>query len=205
MKNRIVVLPAVCALALLFSQSALAQESPATSPSFVSLVPDTPAAELFPREDRTLDITGQYVAQVTDHRRDQLWGGSIGGSYYLFDRTAVVAQIPFYNADQTGGARSFAGGITLLARYHFLEIGRLSLFADGGAGALLADNRVPPDGTNFNFTPQVGLGLTWRINDRLDLIGGSRFFHLSNAGIDGDKNPSINGAIEGYAGLMWRF
>jgi hypothetical protein len=112
MKNRIVVLPGVCALALLFSQSALAQESPATSPSFVSLVPDTPAAELFPRGDRTLDITGQYVAQVTDHRRDQLWGGSIGGS---------------------------------------------------------------------------------------------RFFHLSNAGIDGDKNPSINGAIEGYAGLMWRF
>ena len=34
-------------------------------------------------------------------------------------------------------------------------------------------------------------------------MGGARYFHLSNAQIDGPlRNPSVNG-IEGYFGLMW--
>jgi len=197
-------------LLLLLTRSAAAQQIPTpalnldvNSQAAPDSAPDSPG-ELFPRGYRSIDFTGQYIAQITDHRRDRLFGGSIGASYYLFDRIAVVAQIPFYNVDQNGGASAFAGGLTLLARLNFLEIGRLSLFIEGGAGALLADDLVPPDGTNFNFTPQAGLGLTWRLTDRIDLIGATHFFHLSNAGIN-DRNPSINGAIEGYAGLMWRF
>jgi Lipid A 3-O-deacylase (PagL) len=61
-----------------------------------------------------------------------------------------------------------------------------------------------PDGTNFNFTPQFGLGATYQLSDNTFLIGGARLFHLSNAGIDPGVNPSINLAIEGYVGLLFK-
>jgi hypothetical protein len=203
MQNRAFSLPVVgsIALSLLLAHCAAAQTAPASSPAR-----DSATTELFPAGDFTFDLTGQYIHEVTNQRREQLSGGSVGGSYYLVDRTAVVVQFPFYSVDQREGSDAFAGGLTLLARYHFLEFDRCTLFIDGGAGALLADNHVPPGGTNFNFTPQVGLGFTYHLMDKLDLIAGARYFHLSNAGIDGgNHNPGINGALQGYGGLMWKF
>jgi hypothetical protein len=51
----------------------------------------------------------------------------------------------------------------------------------------------------------LGLGATVPIADKLDFIGGVRFFHLSNANMHGrDENPAING-VQGYVGLMWRW
>jgi hypothetical protein len=165
-----------------------------------------PPPELFPRGTREIEFTGQYIREVSDDHEDQFAGGSVGLGYYFFDRIGGVVEVPFYDIDQRHGAAAVASGITLLARIHLLEIDRFSLFGDIGAGALLGDNRIPAHGTNFNFTPQAGLGFTYRIAHRVDLIFGSRYFHLSNAGIDGrDHNPSINAAMQGYVGLLWQF
>jgi hypothetical protein len=175
---------------------------PSTSPS--TPVPAT--TEMFPRGYRTLDFQGQFIQEVTNQRKDQLAGGSFGFDYYLLDRVAVEADFPLYHVDRSGLPGTIAGGFTLLARLNFLEFDPWSVFIDGGAGALLAGNRVPAYGTNFNFTPQAGFGFTYRLHDGVDLIAGSHFFHLSNAGADGgNHNPGINGAMEGYAGLMFRF
>ncbi|HUB27417.1 MAG TPA: hypothetical protein VL992_18470 [Tepidisphaeraceae bacterium] len=43
------------------------------------------------------------------------------------------------------------------------------------------------------------------MNDKLFFIGGARAFHLSNAGIDRGRNPSINEAVQGYLGLGFKF
>jgi hypothetical protein len=196
MRISTVYFPLACIIALMWMTANAASAQTASA---------SPATELFSRGYRTLDFTGQYIQEVTNKRDDQLAGGSVGLSYYLFDRTAVVVQVPFYDVERSG-PDTVAGGFTLLARYHFLEVDQWSLFIDGGAGALLAGSKVPAGGTNFNFTPQTGLGFTYRLNNNLDLIAGTHFFHLSNAGLDGgNHNPGINGAMEGYAGLMFKF
>jgi hypothetical protein len=64
---------------------------------------------------------------------------------------------------------------------------------------------VPDGGTYFNFTTSTGLGATYRIQDHFYLLGGVRYFHLSNAQIQGPQhNPSVNG-VEGFFGLLWTF
>ena len=48
-------------------------------------------------------------------------------------------------------------------------------------------------------------GTTYPLKDNLHLLTGVRYFHLSNARIEGNsRNPSING-VEGFLGLMWTF
>jgi hypothetical protein len=70
---------------------------------------------------------------------------------------------------------------------------------------MFASNPVPHEGTDFNFTTRVGLGATHRLNHNTHLIGGARWFHLSNARIHGgDQNPSING-VEWHLGLAWQW
>ena len=90
-------------------------------------------------------------------------------------------------------------------RHHLWRFDRATLFADVTFGPALATHRVPREGTYFNFTTRTGLGMTYQLDDHLHLMGGVRYFHLSNAQIEGStRNPSING-VEGFLGLMWAF
>jgi len=64
---------------------------------------------------------------------------------------------------------------------------------------------VPTFGTTYNFTARVGPGVSYRISDDVFLLGGARYFHLSNGNQHGRiKNPSYDG-IEWYVGLMFTF
>lgn len=107
---------------------------------------------------------------------------------------------------QSARPNTFGGGFDVLTRWHFLEHGPLTLYADGGAGMLFTTREVPRGGTHVNFTPQIGLGATWQLNDQTYLFGGARYWHLSNAGMDGrQRNPSIDGSVMAYFGVGWRF
>ena len=46
---------------------------------------------------------------------------------------------------------------------------------------LFTSEDVPPTGTSYNFTPQVGLGWTKALQDDQRLHLGVRWFHASNA------------------------
>ena len=62
-----------------------------------------------------------------------------------------------------------------------------------------------PGGTPFNFTTVAGAGIAYRLNGSTDLPTGVRYFHLSNARLEGpERNPSING-ITGYLGMIYKF
>jgi hypothetical protein len=61
------------------------------------------------------------------------------------------------------GPDTVAGGLDLLARYHFLTYGKLTLYADGGAGILLSGKNAPTGGTSFNFVERAGIGFTYQI------------------------------------------
>jgi hypothetical protein len=101
-------------------------------------------------------------------------------------------------------------------RYHFInnvrsrEAGwlpdRWTMYADTGIGVMVATGEVPPGGTEYNFTPRVGLGVTAPLGDtaaRLDL--GVRWQHFSNASTAGsDDNPARDEAMI-YAGIIFPF
>jgi len=146
---------------------------------------------------------GNFGADVTN-RHVRLGGATVGLGHYFFDGVSLNLEGSGYYLDESG-AHGAAGSVYGLLRQHLVRRQNYSLFADVGFGIIRADHELPANGTEFNFVFHSGPGLTWRLDDDLHLLAGGRFFHVSNAKMQGDsRNPSVNG-IEGYVGIMKTF
>jgi len=151
----------------------------------------------------SLSTYGSYTKNFTGEQA-KMAGGTVGLGYYVWENVSLNAEVSGYY-DQQSGQDSTISDLGILLRHHLICRGRFSFFADVGAGLSYANHPTPPGGTYFNFTEEAGLGATWQLSGDLHLIGGVRYFHLSNARIEGSsRNPSIN-ATQGYVGLMWTF
>ncbi|MGP1309963.1 MAG: acyloxyacyl hydrolase [Phycisphaerales bacterium] len=97
------------------------------------------------------------------------------------------------------GDDTFGASWSFLFRLHFPfdDDKRTTFFVDGGVGLMLSAEEVPDHGTNVNFLPQLGAGLSHQLGDGpARIVGGVRWHHISNARIDGeDNNPSRDGAM----------
>lgn len=82
-------------------------------------------------------------------------------------------------------------GITPLIAYNFKALGKAVLFLELGAGILFTNLDPRNFGSDFNFTPQGGIGVRYGIGRRRFLKLSYRFHHISNAGID-EGNRSID-------------
>lgn len=85
----------------------------------------------------------------------------------------------------------YAAGITGLIVYNIRESKNFVPFLDLGVGFIYTDLDPKNFGSSFNFTPQGGLGIRYRIGKRKYLTFSYRFHHISNAGTDGE-NRGIN-------------
>ena len=161
--------------------------------------------DTFDKGARTLQLSGGYYVDVKESDEEAAHA-SVAGGYYLFNNFSANLSLDGYALDTEFQDTFAGGGITLLFRYHFLEIGdRFTLYLDGGAGVIYSDKEIPDFGTHFNFTPQASVGATFRIDDNVHLYGGARYFHVSNAAIQGrDENPGLD-AIGGFLGVMFEF
>jgi hypothetical protein len=148
-----------------------------------------------------VEVDGSYISPIR-FSEDKFYQGSVAAGYYFADDVALSAEVSGFFVDQPNDdAVVLDGG--LLLRWHFLQAERYTLFVDGGFGFAIADTAVPEGGTHFNYTPKGGGGATIRLRDDLHLVGGVRFFHLSNANIHGRvQNPSFDGA-QYYVGLVF--
>ena len=127
-----------------------------------------------------------------------------GVGYFFSDGMSVNAEARAYGVSQDDVSDAALFELDLLFRHHFLRRDNWTLFFDVSAGVSQATRAVPGGGTHFNFIEETGLGATYRLGDGVHLIGGVRYWHLSNAKIHGeDKNPGLNG-YGAYVGLMWR-
>jgi hypothetical protein len=157
----------------------------------------------FPRGTGAFDVNAAYNQPIR-FSDDHVYGGNVAGYYYFGDEVAVGAELEGYFVDQARDDTAL-GGASVVIRWHFLAAERFSLFADGAFGVSYAEASVPEGGTHYNYTPKGGGGATFELRDDLHLIGGVRFFHLSNANLHGrERNPSQDGT-QFFVGLLWTF
>jgi hypothetical protein len=175
------------------------------------LVPTTVVSTLFDRAPlydpypyglRMITLYGGYMEQPTG-TREQMEFLTAGLNYYFANNWCIAFEFTGVGAQQPEHDISAGGGDVLL-RTHLLNAQHFSIYGDVAVGMLEANHRIPPGGTDFNFTFQSGIGTAIHLNSRTDLFVGLRYYHLSNARQKGpDRNPSLN-AIQTYAGLMFR-
>jgi opacity protein-like surface antigen len=153
-----------------------------------------------------LSLSGSYV----DHIRfseDYFYNFNVTAGYYFWKNSSFNVDFQGSYVDQPGGSDdALLGAAGLFGRTHIIVHNPWSLFIDGGGMVSYADHIVPItpySGTNFNFIGKVGGGASWEISDHTFLMGGVRYFHLSNGQIRGkDDNPSFDG-VQYWAGVMW--
>jgi hypothetical protein len=148
-----------------------------------------------------VEAEGAYIQPIR-FSEDKFYQANAAVSYYFSDDASIGVEAAGYFVDQPTEDTAILGGGFLL-RWHFLQAPRYTLFVDAGVGVSIAEEEVPEFGTHFNYTGKGGVGATLQLRDDLHLIGGARFFHLSNGNLHGrDENPSQDG-VQYYVGLMF--
>jgi hypothetical protein len=149
----------------------------------------------------TAQAYGGYLNELGPH--DQEGGfAAFGASYYFRDNMSLGLELVGYGISQPG-PEAFAGGPQIVFRHHLVNTRDTSFFLDLTAAFAEANERVPGEGTRFNFVEQFGMGVTRDLSGNAHLLAGVRYYHLSNAGIEGqERNPSNNGIV-GYVGLLF--
>ncbi len=168
-------------------------------------------AKAFDEGSFVLQATGSYLAgsAVFDTKFASGVTGAFGVGYYFRDNFGFYAEglgIGLTHIDPETDAAG--GGLNLMLRYHFLEFadGNATLFIEAGGGIARLDQEWPDNGTHNNFIGRAGLGATYCISRDRDvhLVGGLRYFHLSNGYRHGeDENPNYD-AGEVWAGVLWK-
>jgi Outer membrane protein beta-barrel domain len=151
----------------------------------------------------TVEVLGTAIGDLSN-RHLVMGGATVGAGYYILDNLALQTDFTGYGFNE-GHISGEAIGWTLGLRHHLLNIGKGTLFVDVSGGLIEASAQTPYGGTHFNDTFEVGPGVAFPLHDNTYLLGGVRYFHLSNANREGDnRNPSVNG-IQGVFGVMFRF
>ena len=94
-----------------------------------------------------------------------------------------------------------AAGGSLVFKYNFLSFGRWMPYWDLGLGMLwtnLAPD-IPEQSTQFNFVVESGPGVDYFVTEKVAVMLGARFHHISNAEL-GERNHGLNSVLA-YAGV----
>ena len=147
--------------------------------------------------------TRQTYATATAFDQDGDWQAEAhygGGAFVLDGVSANLEGFAGVADEQDRDRTSGLAGADGILRLHTPPIGPVRLHFDGGVGVQVASNPFP-GGSNHNFRLLAGPGLTVRLREDLHLIGGVRYFHLSNAGT-GRGNSAVDAAQIGL-GVIW--
>lgn len=179
--------------------------TPAATPAAPPAAADTPApAKLdFGAAGSRWWSIGAGVAHNFDKATDA--NAFVSYSYFLDDNVEFNAELGFWYSSQPG---KDAGAVNpnMVFRWHFINTGTWTVYADAGIGLLFSTDNIPQDGTSFNFTPRAGIGFTRLLTDdgtRLQV--GLRWHHVSNARIEGEKNNPGRDSAMLYAGVIFPF
>ena len=176
---------------------------------------DEPAAPYSPSKEAGRDRTSDFAK---GNRKWQTYGSVLGfdpgkGEMYalhlgygFFPYERISVNIDIFGAYIRSGIddNGVAGGLDVIFRRHFHTFAneRYTFYGDLGGG--FEQQSTDFSGSRrFNFRAMVGIGGSMRINAKVRLMGGVRYLHISDAGIDGG-----GGGYDGlqfYLGSMFPF
>ncbi len=145
-------------------------------------------------------IHGGYGIDV--HGTNQEVQGGMGLQYFIIDGFAFAPEINLWGFFQEGGD-AFGGSLDLMFEWHFIREPTWSIYGDFGIGLLGTTANVPYNGSEFNFMPQAGLGVTFDIGNNNRWYAGVRWHHISNASLYED-NPGRDSVLI-YTGINFPF
>ncbi|MCI0366619.1 MAG: acyloxyacyl hydrolase [Phycisphaerales bacterium] len=128
-----------------------------------------------------------------------------GFGYFLEDTFSAALEPTLHFANAELGEDVIGGGLDLVFRLHFVSEPSWSLFIEGAAGFVFFDDDFPPGGTEFNFNFYFGLGVTYQLDSHTHLVAGARFYHISNARLNGLQHNIGFDSGAAYVGLMFPF
>ncbi|MEL6501701.1 MAG: acyloxyacyl hydrolase [Cyanobacteria bacterium J06623_1] len=123
-----------------------------------------------------------------------------GLSKFIFEAHSLNLELNTIYFSQPGDD-ALGLNLALLMRWHFLRRSNFSTFVDAGAGVMGTTSDVPSAGASFNFTPQAGAGVSFKLEDRRRLMLGLRWHHISHADLFG-ANPGRD-SLMGYVGVKF--
>jgi lipid A 3-O-deacylase len=85
-------------------------------------------------------------------------------------------------------------GMMALYYLEFIASDRLVPYLEGGIGAVYTDFQVEGQGSRFNFNPQIGIGMEFKVDSGKPFFTALRLSHISNAGLQ-DENRGVNSAV----------
>jgi len=102
-----------------------------------------------------------------------------------------------------GGSTIYGAGLSPLGfKLNFLRQSWIQPFVAASVGFLYFEDDVPvPHSSQFNFTPEVGLGVQFFLAPRRALTIGYKLHHMSNAN-SGRTNPGMDSHVI-YAGFSF--
>ena len=95
---------------------------------------------------------------------------------------------------------AFWAGLLMVARYHFLTLGRFVPYVEGGAGFGGTDLNAREIDTDVSFMLWAGAGASVFITNTTAVYVGYRYQHNSNGGIDSpNRGVDTNNAVFGVS------
>jgi len=146
-------------------------------------------------------ITGRWGIDVKDTGNNE-YGLGLGLQWFLVDDFAFAPEVNLWGFSQEG-ENAIGGSLDLMFQWHILKGGSWSVYGDFGCGMLGTNHNVPSGGSQFNFTPQAGFGVTFDVGADRRWIIGVRWHHISNASLYQD-NPGRDSVLV-YTGMSLPF
>lgn len=188
----------VSATAPVVSMGVLSQDEAASAPPPAGLT-SGPARRFGDAATWRFNVLGFYG---DDFESGHFFGGAVSFTYFMVRNFSVDFELGLAKFGQDG-PDAWGGNFNILLRWHFLARDTWSLYVDGGVGFLKTNDDVPDNGSNYNFTPQLGVGASFDIGNDWRMMLGLRWHHISNADT-ADSNPGRDSLL-GYAGISVPF
>jgi len=146
---------------------------------------------------------GGFAGTDFENSDQPVLAASLTAGRFIADGLALGARLDLLAFDLEDDVSSaIAIGITF--RWHFYRREQWTVFTEGGVGMMLSTKGVPDGGgSRFNFTPELGLGVTYDVGRPWRPVAGVRWHHVSNAK-SWRSNPGRDGFVV-YAGISVPF
>ena len=193
-------------------------ELEALDSDLVDSSPATAATELNGNPDKKNSLKGRendfsrgtrkwqtYASAATgDHGKGEMYALHAGYGQFLRDYLSVNIDVLGAYIRSGIDDNGVAAGLDIIFRRHFSWVNDdpWSVYLDLGGGLQQQSTNFAGN-RHFNFRVMGGGGGTLRVSDHVRMMGGIRYLHISDAGIDGG-----GGGFDGfmfYAGAMFPF